>query len=206
MATESEIWNFAIDAIGGTPVADTSDRTTEGTACSRWYEQCRREVLTHHPWKFAAGFVSLGAELSDPEKGQWQYAYQLPSDMLVPRVLCDADGWELPDEEWDRQQDGVILCNVENAMLKYTADYTKTGYFTPGFVVCLAARLALAIARPVNKKDMVVGLKAEYLQALANWTAKDARQVRSKPVHQGRMTRARRGTTNSDWRSGWYET
>jgi len=167
--TKTDLANLALALVGGagidtgafqiTSIADTSSKTA--ILCNTHYEQARRETLVRAWWDEAAKYADLGAELSDIEKADWDYAFNLPSDYLgrceqinesyhastKPRYLIRYD---------HEIMSGKLLTNDltneagTSAYIRYIWDLTDTAKLSPLLFKAIATNLAATIATPLT--------------------------------------------------------
>jgi hypothetical protein len=189
MASITDICNLALAHLGD-PAEVTSidppDGSVQASHCARFYPIARDEVLEMHPWHFAVKRADL-AEVDNAYEDDWSFAYALPSGCLRPlscllpgvpeRFLSiDTDAGTHPYIV-EAADDGtlVLYTNVETATLRYIARITDSTKFTPGFVTCLARRLASYLAGPIVKgangaktaQEQMRIFAAEYAKAAA---------------------------------------
>lgn len=193
-----DVCNLALAHIGDKATVTSispPDGSAQAELCARYYPIARDIMLEAYPWDFALRTRQLVATTTT--RTDWEFAYLLPSDMATAIAV-------LPDEFSDDQSDGlsdparraryaiemgphgsrVLLCNVENAWLRYSARVTDSTRWSQQFVVALSWQLASYLAGPIIKGD--VGMKvaqqatqmARYYTGLARDT--DAQSTRIK--------------------------
>lgn len=114
------------------------------------------------------------------------YLYRVPADMLRPvAVLPGNPQFEVVGAGDDRR----ILCPVQDAVLEYVSDYSTTANMPNHFARCWAARIAMELANPLQKKNAAMSDMAKWYQFVKGETnVSDARQ--SDPAHLVRNTSA----------------
>ncbi len=171
MASPVAVCNRALSRIGiDQLMEDFNDPTTRARACLQHYDDCRLEMLQDFPWGFAQRVVAL-AEVADVTIPGWRYVYRYPSDCLRAQVLTDAAGgrgsmgnvfrdiwsYDLPGEMIQRvpytiMADPVtpgariLVTDLEQAYLWYTADVTDINQFPPLARSALSWKVASEIA------------------------------------------------------------
>lgn len=214
MASEVEICNLALAHLGDSATVASLD-PPEGSAqaehCQRFYPIARDAVLEMHDWNFATRRAELAAVTFGFE--QWAYAYALPSDCLralavlspsaaddysypVPSVFTQdqvpnaGQGIYTPQQftvEINDSGDQILLTNVEDAILRYTAMVEDTTKFSPLFTITLSWHLASMLAGPVVKGEAgraEAKRCAEMAQFyLSRATRSDASQRKVNPTH-----------------------
>jgi hypothetical protein len=181
MASEVDICNLALAGLGdGATVASINppEASTQAQHCARFYYQARDAVLEMHDWSFATKTVLL-TEYATPVYG-WDHNYAQPVDLIKPikvlynPALGSSDQSAVASTQWyeyfgtvqfqttphinySREIDDIgnyIICtNQAGAVLKYIAQVSDTGKFTPTFVDCLVMYLQAKLAGPVIKGD-----------------------------------------------------
>ncbi len=160
MASVVEICNLAIINLGhGTTISDfpPGDISDESTHCEALYEQTRDAVLAAHDWNFANKRIVLAGLGSPPS--DYLYRYQFPTDCLTARhLLAPVKGAEpapfrvASSEDRSGNDITVILTDVKNAELSYTAKITDPNRFPPLFIDALSWLLAARLAPALTKK------------------------------------------------------
>jgi len=82
MASDIDIASNALVRIGAAPISSFTEGGASGQAAANLYEPTVRALLTEHRWRFATGKRQLARLVAAP-LNEFQYAYQLPSDMLL---------------------------------------------------------------------------------------------------------------------------
>ena len=90
--TDVSICSEALILLGQTAITSFDDGTAGAGAASKIYPKVKSSTLGMYPWTFTLAKVQLG-QLSAAPTNVWQYAYQLPSQMLtgVPRRVFASD-------------------------------------------------------------------------------------------------------------------
>ncbi len=194
MASVVDICNLALAHLGDDATVSSID-PPEGSAqaehCARFYPVALKALLEMHPWKFATRRVTL-AQL-DTDSWNWSFAYAMPSGVI--RLLAVLPGDSSPDEEgedYDTENTatgaGLILTNLDDATLRYTAQVADATKFPPLFVDALAKLLASYLAGPLIKGDAGMAVAQRWLQAasmsVAQAKVSDANQRKVKPEHK----------------------
>lgn len=160
MASEVNICNLALAHLGDNATVASID-PPEGSAqaehCARFYPVARDSLLELHAWKFATKRTRLAS--IDTESWSWGFAYAEPSDALkllaVLPPSADSDAQTQPYEpETGYSSADLILCNTEDATLRYISHVTDTTRFSPLFTLTLSWHLASMLAGPIIKGDV----------------------------------------------------
>lgn len=153
MASSVDICNLALSHIGSSATISSiapPDGSVEAGRAARFYPIARRLLLTAINWSFATKRSTL-ATVTNPSE-TWGFAYALPSDCIKP-IKVYAAGLEDTIEGGDKYEieGDVILCNTEEAVLKYVRDVVDTTKFTPLFESAFSFMLASYMIGPTVK-------------------------------------------------------
>ncbi len=187
MASKIEIWNMALGFIGTRTVAGETERTPEAVQCSLFWDNARRMVLSQFPFNFAQKKRLLAEKkIEETFKGQWKYAYGLPSDCINPQAITDTNNfYERKYFEIVLTETGekVLLCDKNPCKLHYTADVTDTSLYSELFINALAYKLASLVVIPLlkNNSNKRQELEQLYQMAIADAVQLNARQSKEKP-------------------------
>lgn len=144
MATEIQICNFALSQIGQDVISDFDEASPQARACKLFYAQGRDAVLSEIWWNFATAEQVLAQTATDPS--EWDYAYALPSDCLIPRYIPPVLPGQKEPFAWAGRE---IWTHREEATLVYTRQVTDPAFFHPLFIDALALKLATLISMPL---------------------------------------------------------
>lgn len=172
MTSKVGIWNMALSNIGHrATITDPDAVTAEANHCRLFYPVALAATLERYAWSFATRRVAL-AEVTNPVN-HWGFAYARPNLCIKERAILLPESTDDTQEqpfaiEGNADGDLIIYCNVEDAVLRYTALVEDTNKFSPMFVAALSFDLAAFLVGPIPK-DMK--LKDAMLKAAAYYTA-----------------------------------
>jgi len=168
--SDVDICNMALGRIGHSEtILSLSERSKAAQACARFYAASRDFVLRDFPWNFATRAVQL-AEVTGGTYPGWQHVYRYPTDCLQARQVTTAAGtrlrwyetdptrsdrilrWLPPRIPFEVSSDAsgrLILTDLEEAYLVYTARITDPNLFDSMFVSALAWHLAVELVMPL---------------------------------------------------------
>jgi hypothetical protein len=187
------IANLALGRLGiGQAIAALSDQVNPAKVCSRFFDQCRQEVLRAFPWGIALRAQAL-AIVADQTFPGWAYAYQYPSNCLMVRAVGDETGLRYARSsvfcqdqgDWpavmrlpfqialkDDDASSVILSDVRSAFAFFTVDVTNTAVFPPDLRSAFADRLAMEAGGPLTvKADLIDRCEQRYWRTLSTAAA-----------------------------------
>lgn len=172
-----QICNAALLLIGTRAIASLEETTPEAAYCNRFYDQAVLSVLRDHPWGFAQRREKL-AEVRVPEGWQSTYrkAYAYPIDCVQSHCLITACGTE-KSQAYELAADDertILLTNLTDVVLAYTADIRDVTRFDPIFVEALTRKLQCLLTKPIMKGGAQGVREAEELYSRALSAAKTA--------------------------------
>jgi hypothetical protein len=182
--TEAQVANLALAAVGQRQYLDRLDEdSAEAEACNRLFGAVRNELLAKWPWRFAQkrAVLALTAEV----RSGWGYCYAAPADMLVARRIWDGlrepgAGERAPfSKELNDDSTGHLICtDMTDAELLYTVELKTVALWPPGFVVAVAAQLAVYLAGALAAKPQLLPMLQQQARiALQNAAAVDANEA-----------------------------
>jgi hypothetical protein len=128
----------------------------------------------------SGGSVVRYEAISDYQNG---YVYRVPADMLRPVAIVGNPQFEVVGAGNDKR----TLCPVSEPVLEYVSDFSVVGNMPNHFARCWAARIAMELANPLQKKGAAMDDMAKWYQTVLRESAQsDGRQ--SDPAHLVRNT------------------
>jgi hypothetical protein len=153
-----DLVNRALIRIGANTITDFEGNSVESETAAKEYDGRIDERLSGimlgypppgghaHEWRFAMKIAALGTPTATAPADKWDYAYNLPSDLLAIRAVRRDD---LP-VEYDRVGHQLLSDDEADIVLEYTFRQTEANfpaYFTAALVEDLAAFFAFAVKR-----------------------------------------------------------
>ena len=167
----AEIASLAMTLLKKNAVVSMDDLTIEAQQCSIWLPILRDQLLEQYAFTFATKRVQLEA-LTDAPAYQYLYQYPVPEDCLM-ELEARADIFTTADQTTNPPiiapggmgieftwlvEGGNIITNANAVFLKYSADVTETGLYTPSFTLALAYRIAGTLAYPLTGNDKLAAM------------------------------------------------
>ena len=176
MASDVSIVNAALIKLGEATITSLTQDSKPARLANAVYSDLRDAVLMAHPWNFALAEASLAADGTSPT---WTYDYryalpETPSKCL--RVLRIEDD-DQEGVEWEVFGRYIHTDQGAPLRIKYVAQVTDAGQYTPLFVETLAARLAAELAEPLKQSSSMTQAMWElYERKLAQARSADAQE------------------------------
>lgn len=186
--TEIEICSAALAALGTKGIASFEDDTVEARASGAYYSLVRDKVLEDRIWSFAKKQYILGPDLAVPLFG-FEKKFQVPSEVVRVHRVDDGSGdYRM---QWDLQG-RYILADVDSIYVTAVRKETDTSLYSPGFTLCVALRLAVALAVPLKEnRQLKADLWQEYKFELGEAAGVDGTQGKSEAVRSDFLSRRR---------------
>lgn len=153
-AQQVNIANMALALFGSTPIQSFGDATPAGRAVALLYPMVMAGLLAEYPWSFCRQTVQLAqlnlAELLDGmDIAGWQYAFQLPGEMLGPPIKVSSNIRQ-PDAPLTtfELQGSTLFCNQPEIWVLgqfYVDESQWPASFLPAAVAVLSAEICMTI-------------------------------------------------------------
>lgn len=172
--TKTDLCNYGLFKVGGAGEGTGSykinkitgsGRTDTEKQCGILYPLVRKEVLVRAWWQCATKYSDAGAADTDVAKGDWEYAFALPSDYLGKGKQIHEDHYRSTKHRFQSEYDKEITQNLiftneytnsagDKPYIKYIFDYdpTDTSLFKSLLYNAIATKLAAELA-PVLLAD-----------------------------------------------------
>lgn len=163
----------ALILIGETPLTSLSDPRYGATVGSNLFDLLFETELQSNRWRFACNKKSL-SRLTDTPLNEWQFAYQLPSDLLLPLGTWPRINYEIYADR--------IYTNSTSVDLEYMfkPELTKIPAY---FNLLMTYALARVMVKPVTESDTAVQIMDKlYLVQRNRALFSDAQGRPNKPV------------------------
>ena len=164
LATQTEIYNLALQKLGVKTISSPSEDSTAARACNACYNLLRKSELRAHPWNFNVKRVELAASSTEPLFGR-AATYPLPSDFLNIRAEDPMNNTGFVDYQVEGRE--IVSDFGGPLQIRYGADVTDTSLMDSTFVELLACRMAVQMAVVLTDSNMKKSdLKDDYKNAL----------------------------------------
>jgi hypothetical protein len=164
--------NAALSATGNTLIQTFDDGTTEAIVASENYERLVRAELVY-PWTWNVATRRL-QQIATPPDAPWEYAYQIPSDVMDVQRVLQAD----VSATWERWADKILtdadntddyliaVCRTRPDERLWPAD------FAHGIVLRLESLFLRALSEDYGKADKMDAEAEKVLKLARNADAK----------------------------------
>lgn len=176
MTSQTSLCNQAIGKLGGTPIINIDQDSTEAKLCKAFYDDVLQDSLEDHQWTFATKRYELPKSAETPPK-PFAAQYLIPPNVL--RILNASDDPNFSrgrSVEW-QVENGYILTNAGQMYIRAIIEVNDTNMFSNkflrAFVIRLAAELSLALTQSAS---MHSSLMQEYGMLLDRAISADSQQ------------------------------
>lgn len=155
--TSLSICSDALIMLGAQPISSFTEGSDAAQACDRLYPDLRDSLLSRYPWSWSYQKTQL-ARLATAPISEWDYAYQLPGDMLsgVRALFNTADTFGMPLRYgWEIYGDQVYT-NEETVYIDYQTSVNESKmpyYFVHLLRHAMAGELGMVITDQISKAD-----------------------------------------------------
>lgn len=208
-----DLINAALVSIGQEPIqslANVEDVSPVVTAVKAKTDIVKRELLRCNDWNCARVTTSLARLSDNVDTRGWKYAYQLPTApecLRVVQISVDkGESYVDLDDYYNRNAgpkealfdlDGdILLSNIEDVYIKYTADIDAAKFdatLASAFVAQLAAELSYTLPASVSLADYMTRLARQKLKSAKSANARERNIIRP----EGEVIGIRYGDWNS---------
>lgn len=143
--SRAQLYNITLNILGvSAPLENVNSNDNRAILLNNYYELARDYVLKDFDWNFASAYRKLSLSAGNFDTFNAKYCYDYPNDCICARDLTDSTKEYLYKFSVSTLENGqkVILCDVEDAILRYTKRIEKEIYYSPEFSIVLAHYLA----------------------------------------------------------------
>jgi hypothetical protein len=172
MASKVQIAKLALQHIGDRyDISDITEATPEAEQVNLLFDDTRDALLRQHPWSFATKYTSPAA-LSGTAPGHWEYMFLYPTDCIRMLGIVNPLGKDQPHVKFEvaRNSSGkrVILADIEEPEIFYTARIEDTTDYDPEFVMAFSYVLAARLVMPLVGERSIAADLYQQAQAVLN--------------------------------------
>tara|TARA_R100000773_G_scaffold44220_2_gene44583 strand:+ start:269 stop:853 length:585 start_codon:yes stop_codon:yes gene_type:complete len=180
----------ALILIGADPITSFTETSTEALVASNIYEDVVQSALCASRWRFATNQAELN-RLTDVPTGRFDFAYQLPSDMLMLHALTVNDNLIEYNIYGDKAFSNTSETDTVIADYAFRVGEEKfPSYFTISVEFSLATTFAVAIARD---EQLAALMESKARVAMQQAKTLDSQQQTTRKLVTSRFISERRG-------------
>lgn len=155
--TDISICSDALILLGAAPISSFTEGSDAAQACDRLYPDIRDALISAYVWSWSLKKIQL-SRLSTAPTNEWQYAYQLPGDMLSGALAVFETnsttersrryGWEIYGDQ--------LYTNMRTVYIDYQSTVSESKmppYFVQLLKFALASELAIVITDQATKAE-----------------------------------------------------
>jgi len=162
--TAISLCSRALVKLGATSISSFNESTTEAQVAAQLYSPVLEGLLAQYPWRFALAQATLN-RLSTPPTADYQYAYQLPNDVI--RILSAGNGYKSSGLNYKIVQD-KLYTNADNVIISYISrpiEESFPSFFVTALIAKLAAEFCLPLTESTTRTDYMKNLAEEEIKA-----------------------------------------
>lgn len=150
MASNVEIANRALQALGAKRIASLSEDSRNARSVNSCFDSLRRAELRKHPWSFAVKRASLPASATAPLFVK-QSSFPLPSDFI--RLLPPDSEANYNDRDWQIEGRNIVTNDSAPLEIRYIYDVTDPNEMDALFREALALKIAEEVCEEITQSN-----------------------------------------------------
>lgn len=198
MASMVEIWNLALNLVGGAAVTDPLENSTEADLCRLHYPFALDFVLESQDWNFAVKRQEV-AEASNVEPVfGFDSSFKVPADAVRVAEVWDNKRGDQNTRytnntlQWQQEGEYISANTSTQVWVRYIARIEDTARFSSSFSMALATYLASRLAIPIAaNRTLKTDLLGEYNLLLNEAAANNGLTGRTKMLRSNVLVSAR---------------
>lgn len=182
MATQLQIWNMGLEALGQRPIAEDED-SDRARKIKAPYEEALRVTLRAYNWSFACPVISLEESDYISPYVEYPYAYKYPENCKkIIKIFAKGQPTDAEALKFNRRKlllsddnKRIIVANVPKALCEYSIDLNEVenkeelfdDMFCEAFAYQLAYKAAISITGDSAKRDDMLALYTQSIESAA---------------------------------------
>ncbi len=198
MASTVDIWNLALNLVGGDFVIDPLENSTGADLCRLHYPYALGFVLEAVDWNFATKRIEVAESATVEPAFGFQASFKVPDDCSrIIEVWNNKRGntntrYTHNGLQWQQEGEYISANTKEQAWGKYIEKVEDPNRFTDSFITDLAANLGSRLAIPVSaNRQLKLDLLNEYKILVDEAAASDGMTGRTKVMRSNILIGAR---------------
>ena len=151
MATNLDIYNAALTMVSTERMKAENEQTAHGDAARDLLPARYEQLLSIAQWQFALKRASLSRSGDTVLGGNFDYAYELPDDMIRPVGFIVADSDD-PPQEWEEEGSLIYTNQPPSPVLKYIG-LVDVELIRGPFLLTLQTLLAMDLASKLRRDE-----------------------------------------------------
>jgi hypothetical protein len=194
--SQTQICNQAIGKLGGTPIIDIDQDSTEAKLCKSFYDDVLQTLLEEHPWTFATKRYELPQSAETPPK-PFAVQYLIPPNVLrIINASANPNFSKNNTTQW-QVENGFILSNDGTMFIRAIINETDLDKFTPSFIRVFVVRLAAEISLALTQSSsMHTQLMQEFGILFERAVSSDSQQGTSRRYRSDQLILVRTAGTS----------
>ncbi|MBQ8476564.1 hypothetical protein IJ531_05835, partial [bacterium] len=143
--SKAQLFNITLNILGvSTPLENANSNDNRAILLNNYYDLARDYVLKDYDWNFASLYRKLTLCDKKTENYKFSYCYDYPNDCICARDIYDKNynkTHKFMVSALDNNQK-VILCDIQDAILRYTKRIEKEVFYPCEFSMALSYYLA----------------------------------------------------------------
>lgn len=198
MSSTVDIWNLALNLVGGKFVIDPLEKSTEADLCRLHYPFALDFVLESQDWNFAVKRIEI-AESSEIEPVfGFNSSFKIPSDSVRVVEVWNTKKYNINsrytsnDLQWQQEGEYISADTSEQVWIRYIERVEDPNRFSSSFVAALSTYLAYRLAIPLSQnRQLKSDLIGEYNALLSEAAANNGLTGRTKAIRSNILISAR---------------
>ncbi len=198
MASTVDIWNLALNLVGGSFVVDPLEESTEADLCRLHYPYALEFVLESRDWNFATKRIEIAESANVEPVFGFTSSFKIPTDCArVAEVWDNKRGnqntrYTNNDLQWQQEGEYISANTSDQVWVKYIEKVEDPNRFTSSFITALSTYMAYRLAIPVaENRALKADLIGEYNALLDEASANDGMTGRTKVLRSNVLIGAR---------------
>lgn len=182
MSSDIEISSNALVRLGVPPISSYAEGGGAGIVAENLYEPTVRAILTETRWRFASTKRQL-AQLSAAPINEFNYAYQLPSDLILLFRVYPYEDYEIFGDK--------LYTNAQTVEVDYLYRPAESKW-PPYFQLAVEFRLASEFAMTItNSRSRAEHYEIKYTEQIKKARHADAQGRPSDPIQNSKYIQVR---------------
>lgn len=150
MASQVEICNRALQALGARRITSITEDSVNARACNVVYEPCKLALLRAHRWRFAIARAELAAASVAPAWGRAN-SFPLPSDFV--KMVPDYPEDNSNSKDWEIEGLSILSDDSDPIYIRYIYNVTDPNIMDPLFREAFSSAMAMELCEELTQSN-----------------------------------------------------